>query len=362
MVETAFIESHLKQLIFPFMTADLGSINAVKAVSQAANGITVQLQLGFPVNSVQAIIADFMQQALQQIGVTQPLKITYETTIRPHAKQVGLSAIAGVKNVIAVVSGKGGVGKSATAVNLAIACQRAGARVGLLDADIYGPSVPMMMGLQGKRPHSVDGKHFEPLQNHGIQTMSIGYLVDQDTAMIWRGPMATGALAQLAFDTAWQDVDYLLVDMPPGTGDIQLSLAQKIPVAGAVVVTTPQDIALLDVRKAITMFTKVNVPILGIVENMSYYECPCCHHRAAIFGEGGADSLVQSYGVACLGKIPLNSQIRSDADSGCPTVVADPDGPIARQYQEMALRLTVNLSCQAKDFARRFPKIVIESN
>jgi ATP-binding protein involved in chromosome partitioning len=263
-----------------------------------------------------------------------------------------------VKNVIAVASGKGGVGKSTTTVNLALALAAEGARVGILDADIYGPSQPMMMGIEG-RPESLDGKTMEPLENYGVQVMSIGFLVDKDEAMIWRGPMATQALEQLLRQTNWKDLDYLLVDMPPGTGDIQLTLSQRVPLTGAVIVTTPQDIALLDARKGITMFQKVGVPILGIVENMAVYCCPQCGHTEHIFGADGGKRMAQELGAAYLGALPLNRQIREQADTGRPTVVADPEGEIAKIYAAVARQVAIAVAARAKDYSSKFPTITI---
>jgi len=265
-----------------------------------------------------------------------------------------------IKNIVAVASGKGGVGKSTTAVNLALALAAEGARVGILDADIYGPNQPQMLGAQEK-PESKDGKSLEPIARYGVQSMSIGYLVDQDTPMVWRGPMATTALQQLLNDTHWDNLDYLIVDMPPGTGDIQLTLTQKIPVSGAVIVTTPQDIALLDARKGIAMFQKVNVPVLGIIENMSIHICSQCGHQEAVFGQGGGAQLAQKYGVELLGTLPLDIRIREQADSGKPTVVAEPDSPISQIYREIARKVVSKLALQAKSYASKFPKIVIEN-
>ncbi len=276
-----------------------------------------------------------------------------------HAVQQGLQTLPNVKNIIAVASGKGGVGKSTTAVNLALALAAEGAQVGILDADIYGPNQPQMLGVK-TRPETVD-KKLEPIISHGLQSMSIGYLVDADTPMVWRGPMVTSALQQLLNDTRWHDLDYLIIDLPPGTGDIQLTLAQKIPVSGAVIVTTPQEIALQDVRKAIVMFQKVNVPILGVVENMSMHTCTQCGHTETIFGEGGGEQLAQQYNVELLGSLPLDKRIREQADGGKPTVVAEPDHPISQIYRRIALRVAEKLSLQAKDFTAKFPKIVIEN-
>ena len=275
--------------------------------------------------------------------------------------QRGVQLLPKVKNIVAVASGKGGVGKSTTAVNLALALAAEGAKVGILDADIYGPSQPMMMGLEG-RPESEDGKTIEPMENYGVQVMSIGFLVEPDQAMIWRGPMATQALDQLLRQTNWGDLDYLIVDMPPGTGDIALTLTQRVPLTGVVIVTTPQDIALLDAKKGLTMFEKVSVPILGIVENMSVYVCPNCGHSEHIFGADGGRRMAEQYKVDYLGALPLNLSIREQADSGHPTVVAEPDGEIAQIYKTVARRVAVAIAGKARDFSAKFPTITVSKN
>jgi ATP-binding protein involved in chromosome partitioning len=274
--------------------------------------------------------------------------------------QRGVKLIPGVRNIIAVASGKGGVGKSTTAVNLALALAAEGATVGVLDADIYGPSQPMMLGISG-RPVSKDGKGLEPMEGHGIQAMSIGFLIDVETPMVWRGPMVTQALEQLVKETQWRDVDYLIVDLPPGTGDIQLTLAQRVPVTGAVIVTTPQDIALIDARKGLKMFEKVGIPILGVVENMSLHVCSNCGHEERIFGAGGAERMSKDHGVELLGALPLDIKIREQADSGMPTVVADPDGRVAEIYRTIARRVAVKIAEKQQDHSAAFPKIVIQN-
>ncbi len=283
------------------------------------------------------------------------------TKVIPHAVQRGVQLLPNVKNIVAVASGKGGVGKSTTAANLALALAAEGARVGVLDADIYGPSQPMMLGIDG-RPESADGKTMDPLENHGVQVMSIGFLINQEEAMIWRGPMATQALEQLLRQTNWQELDYLIVDMPPGTGDIQLTLSQRVPMTGAVIVTTPQDIALIDAKKAVTMFDKVGVPILGLVENMAVHVCSNCGHAEHIFGEGGGKRYAQERGLDYLGALPLDMRIRLQADSGKPTVVADPDGEAAAIYKEVARRVAVKIATRAKDFSSKFPTITVSKN
>jgi len=291
---------------------------------------------------------------------TTDISVNTEQKITAHAVQHGVKRLENVKNIIAVASGKGGVGKSTTSVNLALALASEGATVGLLDADIYGPSQPRMMGLSGQ-PDSSDGKSLEPMENYGVQTMSIGFLIDEETPMIWRGPMVTQALEQLLNDTRWRELDYLLIDLPPGTGDTQLTLAQKVPVSGAIIVTTPQDIALLDARKGLKMFEKVEVPILGIVENMSTHICSSCGHEEHIFGDGGGTTMANEAGVTLLGELPLELRIREHADSGKPTVVSEPDSRTSEIYREIARKAAARLSLQAKDYSAKFPNIVIQN-
>jgi ATP-binding protein involved in chromosome partitioning len=277
-----------------------------------------------------------------------------------HTVQRGVKLMPNVKNIIAISSGKGGVGKSTTAVNLALALAAEGATVGILDADIYGPSQPMMLGITG-RPESIAENTIEPMEGHGLQASSIGFLIDPDSPMVWRGPMVTSALEQLLRQTNWRDVDYLIVDMPPGTGDIQLTLSQKVPVTGAVIVTTPQDIALLDARKGLKMFEKVGIPIIGVVENMSIYICPNCDHQEHIFGQGGGQKMCNDYGVDFLGSLPLNLSIREQADSGRPTVVADPDGAISAIYKGIARKIAIQVAEMSKDMSSKFPSIVVQN-
>jgi ATP-binding protein involved in chromosome partitioning len=301
-----------------------------------------------------------VSDALKAIPGVDAVSVNVISKVVPHAVQRGIKLIPNVKNIIAIASGKGGVGKSTTAVNLALALVAEGATVGLLDADIYGPSQPQMLGLSA-RPESLDGKSLEPMRAHGLQAMSIGFLVDQETPMVWRGPMVTQALQQLLNDTRWKDLDYLIVDMPPGTGDIQLTLAQQVPVTGAVIVTTPQDIALLDARKGLKMFEKVGVPILGIVENMSTHICSKCGHSEEIFGSGGGAKMASDYSVALLGQLPLDIAIRQQVDGGRPSVVADPEGHVAEIYKAIARRVAVKLAEQAKDHSAKFPTIKIQN-
>jgi ATP-binding protein involved in chromosome partitioning len=297
--------------------------------------------------------------ALKKSGAASA-NVNVAAKVVPHSVQRGVKLVPGIKNIIAVASGKGGVGKSTTAVNLALALAAEGAAVGVLDADIYGPSQPMMLGIAG-RPQSTDGKSLEPMMGHGLQAISIGFLIDVDTPMVWRGPMVTQALEQLLKDTRWRELDYLVVDLPPGTGDIQLTLAQKVPVTGVVIVTTPQDIALIDARKGLKMFEKVGIPILGIVENMSIHVCPKCGHESHIFGSGGAERMCKEYGMELLGQLPLDESIREQADSGKPTVVADPDGKSAEIYRRIARRCAVKIAESQKDMTSKFPNIVVQN-
>jgi ATP-binding protein involved in chromosome partitioning len=321
----------------------------------------LQLKFGFPVAGYRETLCRELETLIARIAGVKEVRIQVEVDIIAHAVQKTLSHLSNVKNIIAVASGKGGVGKSTTAANLALALHAEGAKAGLLDADIYGPSQTVMLGMRGK-PDSVDGKSLEPKTPHGIQAMSIGLLIDEETPMVWRGPMVTQALQQLLADTRWQDLDYLIVDLPPGTGDIQLTLSQKIPVSGAVIVTTPQDIALLDARKGLKMFEKVDVPVLGIIENMSMHICSQCGHVEPIFGEGGGARMAADYGVELLGALPLDIRIREQADGGVPSVVAEPEGEIARIYREIARKMTARLSLRGKDYSSVFPKIVIKND
>ncbi len=354
--------SALATLIDPNTGKDFVTAKAVKNLKISGAAVSLSIELGYPAQSQLALIEQMVREALSALPDIGPINVTVSAKVAAHAVQQGVKLIPGVKNVIAVASGKGGVGKSTTAVNLALALAAEGACVGLLDADIYGPSQPVMLGLEGQRPESLDGKMLEPLMAHGIQSMSIGYLIDQDTPMVWRGPMVTQALTQLLNDTRWKDVDYLVIDMPPGTGDIQLTLAQKVPVTGAVIVTTPQDIALLDARKGLKMFEKVGVPILGIVENMSTHICSHCGHEEHIFGIGGGARMAAEYGIDVLGSLPLDITIREQVDGGKPTVVAEPTGRIAQTYQSIARRVAIKIAERAKDHSSKFPNIVIKAS
>jgi len=337
---------------------DFVSARAIKNMNVVDGDVAFELELGYPAKSQVADMRKALVGAVRGLPGVHNVSVNISTKISAHAVQRGVQLLPGVKNIVAVASGKGGVGKSTTAVNLALALAAEGASVGLLDADIYGPSVPMMMGISGK-PESDDGKTMDPLENYGVQVMSIGFLVAQDEAMIWRGPMATQALDQLLRQTNWRELDYLIVDMPPGTGDIQLTLSQRVPMTGAVIVTTPQDIALLDARKGIKMFEKVGVPILGIVENMAAHVCSHCGHVEHVFGADGGKRMAAEYRMAYLGALPLNMQIRLQADNGHPSVVAEPEGEVAAIYKAVARQVAVAIAAKNRDFSSKFPSIKI---
>ena len=350
----------LAGLIDPVTEKPYWATNQLAGALVLRDGVlTVRVTVGYPSILAAASVESHIKSALGALGGVS-IKVEVHSQIESHVVQRNLPLLKGVKNLIAVASGKGGVGKSSTAVNLALALSHHGAKVGLLDADIYGPSIPQMLGIGGQQPHSPDGKHIEALRAHGIALMSIGFLVDAESPMVWRGPMVTSALEQLLRDTLWGDLDYLVVDMPPGTGDIQLTLAQKVPVTGSVIVTTPQDIALLDARKGIRMFEKVGVPILGIVENMSMHICSNCGHAEPIFGEGGGETLGSDYQVPLLGKLPLDLRIRAGLDAGQPIVAADPGCVISQEYLAIALKVAGAVATRARDTSHKFPKIVIE--
>jgi len=350
----------LKELTDPNTRKDYVSSRSARNVKVEGDAVSVDILLGYPAKSQIEPIRREIVARLKSIPGVSDATANVTMKIVSHAVQRGVKLVPGIKNIIAVASGKGGVGKSTTAVNLALALSAEGASVGVLDADIYGPSQPMMLGIAG-RPESKDGKRIEPMEGHGLQASSIGFLIDMDTPMVWRGPMVTQALEQLLKDTNWRDLDYLVVDLPPGTGDIQLTLAQKVPVTGAVIVTTPQDIALIDARKGLKMFEKVGIPILGVVENMSFHTCPKCGHESHIFGSGGAQRMAQDYGTELLGQLPLDESIRSQADSGKPTVVSEPDGPIAEIYRKIARRCAVKIAESQRDMTSKFPNIVVQN-
>ena len=354
------VQTVLSSIMNPDTQSDLMACASIKNLSVSDNNIHVDVVLGYPAKSQFQAIKDLVVSQLKKIADVKNIEVNVSSDIVAHTVQRGVKLLPGVKNIIAVASGKGGVGKSTTAVNLALALSAEGASVGILDADIYGPSLPMMLGISG-RPESKAENTIEPMAGHGLQASSIGFLINEDSPMVWRGPMVTSALEQLLRQTRWRDLDYLIVDMPPGTGDIQLTLSQKVPVTGAVIVTTPQDIALLDARKGLKMFEKVGVPIIGIVENMSTYICPSCGHEEHVFGSGGGQKMCSDYGVDFLGSLPLNMSIREQSDAGRPTVVAEPDGPISMVYQQIARQIAIRIAGLAKDMSSKFPNIVIQN-
>ncbi|MCB5194775.1 iron-sulfur cluster carrier protein ApbC [Deefgea salmonis] len=351
----------LATLIDPDTGKDYIASKCVKNLQWQAGVVSLDLVLGYPAQSQFAARQAQISAALLPLADVDAVNVNVSSVIAAHAVARGLPLQQGIKNIIAVASGKGGVGKSTTAVNLALALAAEGARVGLLDADIYGPSLPTMMGVADQHPETIDNKYIQPILHYGVQTMSIGFLIDPEQPMVWRGPMVTQALTQLLNDTRWDALDYLVIDLPPGTGDIQLTLSQKVPVTGAVIVTTPQDIALLDARKGLKMFEKVGVPILGVVENMSMHICSQCGHMEAIFGEGGGQKMGTEYGIDVLGQLPLDLSIRLNADAGRPSVVADPDGEIAGLYKAIARKVAVKIAAKSQDFSSKFPKIVIQN-
>jgi ATP-binding protein involved in chromosome partitioning len=357
------VRALIEDFVEPATARDLRSLAAVTQLSLHGQQLSLALQLGFPVGGYTPLLRAALASHLASAGYEKlQLELTLSSHIIAHSVQRNLTPLAGVKNIVAVASGKGGVGKSTVAVNLALAWAAAGARVGILDADIYGPSQPLMLGLSGQRPGSPDGKRITPLVAHGIKAMSIGFLVDATQAVAWRGPMVTQALSQLLGDTQWGELDYLVIDMPPGTGDIQLTLAQRVPVAGAVIVTTPQDIALADARRGVAMFEKVSVPVLGVVENMSTHLCSNCGHEEHIFGSGGGARMAAEFKLRLLGELPLDIHIREEADGGRPSVVAAPDSPRALAYANVARNAAGTLAVLSKDRSSVFPKIVVEES
>jgi ATP-binding protein involved in chromosome partitioning len=355
------IQTALQAVVDPNTGKDLVTSRSAKNIKINGADVSVDVELGYPAKSQVEPLRQAVIAAIKGVAGVGNVSANVSHKIVSHSVQRGVKLIPGVKNIIAIASGKGGVGKSTTAVNLALALSAEGANVGILDADIYGPSQPQMLGIADKQPESTDGNKLQPLKAHGIQAMSIGFLIDPEQPMVWRGPMVTQALNQLLGDTNWRDLDYLVVDLPPGTGDIQLTLAQQVPVTGAVIVTTPQDIALLDARKGLKMFEKVGIPILGIVENMSIHICSKCGHEEHIFGSGGGDKMCKDYEVEMLGALPLDMTIRMQVDGGKPTVVAEPAGRIAEIYKGIARRIAVKIADQAKDHSAKFPSIVIQN-
>jgi ATP-binding protein involved in chromosome partitioning len=361
MLTESLVLETLKTCVDADTGRDYVTMKAVRDLTIDSGQVSLTIVLPYPARSREAAVAAQVEAAVRSVAGVQGVVVKVESRIESHTVQRGLTPLPGVKNIIAVASGKGGVGKSTTAVNLALALAAEGARVGMLDADIYGPSQPLMLGLQGQKPDSADGKSILPMQAHGLQAMSIGFLIDAEQPMVWRGPMVTQALMQLLNDTRWDNLDYLVIDLPPGTGDIQLTLSQKVPVTGAVIVTTPQDIALLDARKGLKMFEKVGVPVVGIVENMATHVCSNCGHIEPIFGEGGGARMAGEYGVELLGQLPLEMGIRLSTDSGKPTVAAEPDSATAAIYKAIARKVAVKVGEKAKDFSAKLPKIVIQN-
>ena len=359
-IDKTNVENLLRTYIDPNHGVDLVTAKSVKKIVIDGANVSVFLELGYPANSTIDFLKCSVEQLLRTLQGVGIVSVEVSVNILSHAVQQALKPNANIKNIIAVASGKGGVGKSTTAVNIALALIAEGAKVGILDADIYGPSIPTMLGLSGY-PDSVDNKTMVPKMAYGLQSMSIGYLINADQPLIWRGPMATNMLQQLLRDTNWVDIDYLIIDLPPGTGDIQLTLAQQIPVSGAIIVTTPQDIALIDAQRGLSMFEKVNVPVLGVIENMGMHICSECGHTEAIFGEGGGIAMSKKNKVELLGSLPLDIAIRQNADSGKPSLVAEPSGKTSEIYKEIARKATANLALKTKDFSTRFPNIVIQN-
>jgi ATP-binding protein involved in chromosome partitioning len=356
------VNKFLKSIELPDIGLNVGDVGRVLEVTTSNAATTIKIELGFPAATAHDAYRQHIAAAISAETGVNDVTVEFTTKIVAHGVQRNLKPIPGVRNIIAIASGKGGVGKSTVAVNVALALAGDGATVGLLDADIYGPSQPTMVGLAGEQPISDDGKTMRPLEAHGLQVMSIGFLVDPDQAMIWRGPMVTSALNQLLQQTQWNGLDYLIVDMPPGTGDIQLTLSQQVPVSGAAIVTTPQDIALLDARKGLAMFRKVSVPILGVIENMSTHVCSSCGHEEAIFGAGGGERMATDFDIDLLGQLPLARLIREQTDSGRPTVIADPDSSAADAYRKVARKLVARQALQSRDYSSKFPNIVVEAS
>src|ERR1700754_4968747 len=359
-IDRALVDAALAAVADPNTGRPYAAAKNIKNVAVQGDTVSVDVVLGYPAMRQFDAIRTQFSDALRAVPGVADVRVQVSQQIAAHTVQRGVKLLPNVKNIVAVASGKGGVGKSTTAVNLALALAAEGASVGILDADISGPSLPMMLGIEG-RPESPDGQSMHPLTGYGLQANSIGFLIEQDNPMVWRGPMATSALEQLLRQTNWRDLDYLIVDMPPGTGDIQLTLSQRVPVTGAVIVTTPQDIALLDAKKGLKMFEKVGIPILGIVENMAIHICSSCGHEEHIFGAGGGERMAKEYGVDVLGSLPLDIAIREQSDSGKPTVVADPHGPIAEIYRGIARKVAIHIAERARDMTSKFPSIVVQN-
>ena len=354
------IETQIKQVKIPFTEQDILELKALKAMHVKGAYLTLEISLPFPCRSLWPSIEQNLSHHLKQLGEISSVQVEFQTEVVAHDVQKGTTPMANIKNIIAVASGKGGVGKSTTSVNLALALQQEGAQVGILDADIYGPSIPTMLNIKEK-PQTKDGKSMQPLEAYGLQAMSIGALIDEDSPMIWRGPIVTQTLTQLLNETNWDNLDYLIIDLPPGTGDVQLTLAQQIPVTGGVIVTTPQQVSLIDAKKGLKMFQKVEIPVLGIIENMSTHICSNCGHEEAIFGENGGQEMAKKYRVDFLGALPLNKRIREEADQGQPTVTAEPSSEIANKYRHMAHQISAKVGVKKRNYANLFPNIVVQN-
>ncbi len=361
--DTSELESAVRAYIDPYLNKDLFSLQAVESLSFENGRVALGIRMPYACDGIVGGMKQVISSQLEFVDGVEQVDIEVHTHVAAHKVQTHLKNMSNVKNIIAVASGKGGVGKSTTAVNLALAFAQEGAKVGILDADIYGPSVGMMLGIaDGTRPETIDNKFFVPIEAHGIQAMSMAFLVTEETPVVWRGPMVSGALQQLLTQSKWDDLDYLIVDMPPGTGDIQLTLSQKVPVTGSIVVTTPQDIALLDCKKGIEMFRKVSIPVFGVIENMSVHICSNCGHHEPLFGEGGGSRIAQEYDTELLGQMPLHKTIREQTDSGTPTVVAEPDCEVTLLYRDIARKVGAQLSQYAKNDNQGFPEIVISND
>ena len=354
------IEAKLSTCLDPISQRDLLSIKAISDLQLKKGCLAFTVSMPYPCKSLWPSIEQNLQHELCQIESIESIEPSFETKIVAHNAQKGVEPLPGIKNIIAVASGKGGVGKSTTSVNLALALQQEGANVGILDADIYGPSIPTMLNINEK-PQSKDGKSMQPIAAYGLQVMSIGLLIEEDSPMIWRGPIVTQTLTQLLNETNWDNLDYLVIDLPPGTGDVQLTLSQKIPVTGAIIVTTPQKVSLIDAKKGLKMFEKVEIPVLGIIENMGTHICSNCQHEEAIFGEFGGQEMAKQYDVEFLGGLPLDKRIREEADRGHPTVTADPASEIAQRYRSMAHKVSGKIGVQKRNYSNLFPKIVIQN-
>lgn len=355
------ITEKLKQCLDPISQQNLHELKAVGNLEFKKGTLKIEINLPYPCKSLWPSLEQNMHHELTQIDEIDNLQVAFATQIVSHDAQKNLNPLKDIKNIIAVASGKGGVGKSTTSVNLALALQQEGAKVGLLDADIYGPSIPTMLNIKQK-PETKDGKSMQPLEAYGLQVMSIGALIEEDSPMIWRGPIVTQTLNQLLAETNWQDLDYLVIDLPPGTGDVQLTLSQQIPVTGAIIVTTPQQVSLIDAKKGLKMFEKVEIPVLGIVENMSTHICSNCGHEEAIFGEDGGKKMAADYQVDFLGALPLDKRIREEADAGKPTVTAEPHSQIAQKYRNIAHQVSAKIGIKKRNYANLFPKIEIQNN